>query len=348
MEKTLQELAALLHGTLENGSDLKITGVNGLAEAGPTEISFAVQPYVEVCGKSRAGAMILAHGEGELKDRPVIRVENPREAFAELLELFRPREEMERVISPLACIAADARIGKNVAVMPFAVIDKGAEVGDNTVIYSHVYVGRHVRVGSDCIIYPNVTIRENCVVGNRDILQAGCVIGGDGFGFVTMNGRHNKVLQTGNVVLGDDVEIGCNTCIDRATVDSTIVGNGTKMDNLVHLGHNDVVGENNLFVALVGIPGSVHIGNNNTFGGQAATVGHITIGNNNTFAGRCGVINNVGDNQVLAGFPSMPHLEWLRQQSKLRKITEITKNMKELKKQMAALEAQLESAKEGK
>ena len=323
MEKTLQELAALLHGTLENGSDLKITGVNGLAEAGPTEISFAVQPYVEVCGKSRAGAMILAHGEGELKDRPVIRVENPREAFAELLELFRPREEMERVISPLACIAADARIGKNVAVMPFAVIDKGAEVGDNTVIYPHVYVGRHVRVGSDCIIYPNVTIRENCVVGNRDILQAG-----------------NRDAH--------QVAIGCNTCIDRATVDSTIVGNGTKMDNLVHLGHNDVVGENNLFVALVGIPGSVHIGNNNTFGGQAATVGHITIGNNNTFAGRCGVINNVGDNQVLAGFPSMPHLEWLRQQSKLRKITEITKNMKELKKQMAALEAQLESAKEGK
>ena len=127
MEKTLQELAAFLHGTLEHASDLKITGVNGLVEAGPTEISFAVQPYVEVCGKSRAGAMILAYGEGELRDRPVLRVENPREAFAALLELFRPREEVERVLSPLAYIADDAKVGRNVAVMPFAVIDSGAE-----------------------------------------------------------------------------------------------------------------------------------------------------------------------------------------------------------------------------
>ncbi|MGI6263050.1 MAG: UDP-3-O-(3-hydroxymyristoyl)glucosamine N-acyltransferase [Succiniclasticum sp.] len=347
MEKTLQELAAFLHGTLEHGSDLKITGVNGLVEAGPTEISFAVHPYVEVCGKSHAGAMILAHGEGDLQDRPVIRVENPREAFAELLELFRPQEEVERVISPLAYIAEDAKVGKNVAVMPFAVIDSGAEVGDNTVVYPYTYVGRHVKVGTDCILYPHVTIRENCVVGNRDILQSGCVIGGDGFGFVTTNGKHNKVLQTGNVILGDDVEVGCNSCIDRATVDSTIVGNGTKLDNLVHLGHNDVVGENNLFVALVGIPGSVHIGNNNTFGGQAATVGHITIGSNNTFAGRCGVIGNVGDGQVLAGFPSMPHMEWLRQQSRLRKITEISKTVRELKKQVAALQEQLDAARSG-
>lgn len=143
------------------------------------------------------------------------------------------------------------------------------------------------------------------------------------------------------------MEVGCNTCIDRATVDSTIVGNGTKLDNLVHLGHNDVIGENNLFVALVGIPGSVHIGNNNTFGGQSATVGHIKIGSNNTFAGRCGVIGDVGDGQILAGFPSMPHMEWLRQQSKLRKISEISKSMRELKKQVAELQAQLEAARGG-
>lgn len=338
MEKTLQELAALLHGTLENESDLKITGVNGLVEAGPTEISFAVQPYVEVCGKSHAGAMILAHGEGELKDRPVIRVENPREAFAELLELFRPREEMERVISPLAYIAEDAKVGKNVAIMPFAVIDKGAEVGDNTVIYPHVYVGRHVRVGSDCIIYPNVTIRENCVVGNRDILQAGCVIGGDGFGFVTMNGKHNKVLQTGNVVLGDDVEVGCNTCIDRATVDSTIVGNGTKMDNLVHLGHNDVIGENCIIVAHVGISGSVTVGNNCTFGGQAATAGHLKIGNNCTFAGRTGIISDVPDNVVWAGFPAQSHVDWLRMMANQRKLGDLMKKVRKLEKQLASLE----------
>ena len=143
--------------------------------------------------------------------------------------------------------------------------------------------------------------------------------------------------QTGNVVLGDDVEIGCNSCIDRATVGSTVVGNGTKLDNLVHLGHNDVVGENNLFVAMVGIPGSVTIGNNNTFGGQSATVGHITIGNNNTIAARCGVIGNVGDNQILAGFPQMSHVEWLRQQSKLRKIGDLMKTVKALQKEIGEL-----------
>ena len=337
MEKTLQELAAFLHGTLENDDPtLRITGVNGLAEAGSTEISFAVQPYVEFCHKSRAGALILAPGDRAL-DRPVIRVENPKQAFAELLELFRPQEDVERVISPLAYVAEDAKLGKNVAVQPFAVVESGAEIGDNTVIYSHAYIGRRVKMGNDCVIYPNVTVRENCVIGNRNILQSGCVIGGDGFGFVTNNGKHNKVQQTGNVVLGDDVEVGCNTCIDRATIGSTIVGSGTKFDNLVHLGHNDVVGENNLFVAMVGIPGSVTIGNNNTFGGQAATVGHITIGNNNVMAGRCGVIGNIGDNQILAGFPSMPHVEWLRQQSKLRKIGDLMQKVKELEKEIAKL-----------
>ena len=338
MEKTLQELAAFLQGKLENDDPaLRITGVNGLAEAGPTEVSFAIPPYVEFCHKSRAGAMILAPGDRELPDRPVIRVSNPKQAFAELLELFRPQEEVERVVSAMAYVAENVRIGANVAIQPFAVVEAGAEIGDGCVIYSHAYIGRHVKLGKDCVVYPNVTVRENCVIGNRNILQSGCVIGGDGFGFVTNNGKHNKVQQTGNVVLGDDVEVGCNSCIDRATVGSTIVGTGTKLDNLVHLGHNDVVGENNLFVAMVGIPGSVTIGNNNTFGGQAATVGHITIGNNNTMAGRCGVIGDVGDNQILAGFPHMPHVEWLRQQSKLRKINELMKTVKALEKEVAEL-----------
>ena len=166
MEKTLQELADFLHGTLENEDPaLRITGVNGLVEAGPTEISFAIPPYVEFCHKSRAGAMILAPEDRKL-DRPVIRVSNPKQAFAELLELFRPREEVARVISPLAYVAEDARIGKNVAIQPFAVVEAGAEIGDNTVIYAHAYIGRHVKVGSDCVVYPNVTVRENCIVGN--------------------------------------------------------------------------------------------------------------------------------------------------------------------------------------
>lgn len=338
MEKTVQELAVFLHGTVEDDNpQLVITGVNGLLEAGPQDISFAVPPHVEHCHLSKAGVMVLSHDDPKLDGRPVIRVENPRAAFAALLELFRAPEEIERVISPMAYIAPTAKIGSNVAVQPFAVIEDGAEIGDGSIIYPHVYVGKRVKIGTDCIIYPSVTIREDCVLGNRVILQAGSVIGGDGFGYVTQNGKHSKVLQTGNVVLQDDVEIGNNTCIDRATVDSTIVGKGTKIDNLVHLGHNDILGENCLVVAHVGISGSVTVGNNVTFAGQVGTVGHITIGDNCVFGGKTGITNNIPANSFMAGFPAMPHKEWLRQEANLRKIGDLIKRVKDLEKELAKL-----------
>lgn len=338
MEKSVQELAVFLHGTVEDDNPhLVITGVNGLLEAGPQDISFAVPPHVEHCHLSKAGVMVLSHDDPKLDGRPVIRVENPRAAFAALLELFRAPEEIERVISPMAYIAPTAKIGNNVAVQPFAVIEDGAEIGDGSIIYPHVYVGKRVKIGTDCIIYPSVTIREDCVLGNRVILQAGSVIGGDGFGYVTQNGKHSKVLQTGNVVLQDDVEIGNNTCIDRATVDSTIVGKGTKIDNLVHLGHNDILGENCLVVAHVGISGSVTVGNNVTFAGQVGTVGHITIGDNCVFGGKTGITNNIPANSFMAGFPAMPHKEWLRQEANLRKIGDLIKRVKDLEKELAKL-----------
>lgn len=338
MEKSVQELAVFLHGTVEDDNpQLVITGVNGLLEAGPQDISFAVPPHVEHCHLSKAGVMVLSHDDPKLDGRPVIRVENPRAAFAALLELFRAPEEIERVISPLAYIAPTAKIGSNVAVQPFAVIEDDAEIGDGSIIYPHVYVGKRVKIGTDCIVYPSVTIREDCVLGNRVILQAGSVIGGDGFGYVTQNGKHSKVLQTGNVVLQDDVEIGNNTCIDRATVDSTIVGKGTKIDNLVHLGHNDILGENCLVVAHVGISGSVTVGNNVTFAGQVGTVGHITIGDNCVFGGKTGITNNIPANSFMAGFPAMPHKEWLRQEANLRKIGDLIKRVKDLEKELAKL-----------
>ncbi|MDD3395796.1 MAG: UDP-3-O-(3-hydroxymyristoyl)glucosamine N-acyltransferase [Acidaminococcaceae bacterium] len=339
MNKTVGELAQLLQGKVEGDASKLIAGVNGLEEASSEQISFAVPPYVEHCHLSRAGAMVLALDDPSLPDRPVIKVANPRAAFAQLLEIFRAPEEVERVISHYAYVSPQAHIGKNVAIQAFAYVADDAVVGDDTVIYPHVYVGKKVTLGAGCVLYPSVTVREGCQIGARCILQAGCVIGGDGFGFITTNGKHSKVLQTGNVVLGDDVEVGCNTCIDRATVDSTIVGNGTKIDNLVHLGHNDIVGENCLFVAHVGISGSVNIGHNCTFGGQAATVGHITIGDNCTFAGRAGIIGDIPSNSILAGFPAQPHKEWLREEASLRKVGSLLKQVKALEKAVAALQA---------
>ena len=342
MEKSVQELALYLHGTCENDNPaLKITGVKGLVEAGPQDISFAVLPYVEHCHKSRAGVLVLSPEDVnvELAGRPIIRVENPRGAFAQLLELFRPREEIERVVSEYAFVHPTAKLGKDVAVQPFAYIEASAEIGAGSVIYPHVYVGKNVKMGESCIIYPNVTIREDCVLGNRVILQAGAVIGSDGFGYIDQkDGTHTKVLQTGNVILEDDVEIGSNSCVDRATADSTIIGSGTKLDNLVQIGHNDIVGKNCLMCAHVGIPGSVIIGEHCTFAGQAATTGHITIGNNCVFGGRAGVISNVGDNVQMAGFPAQPYREWLKQEANLRKLGELVKKVKALEKELQDLQ----------
>ena len=341
MEKTVRELAEFLHGKLENDApELKVTGVNGLVEAGPQDISFAVPPHVEHCHLSKAGVMVLGFDDPKLPDkRPVIRVENPRAAFAALLELFRHRAEVERVVSDRAYVAPTAKIGKNVAVMPFAYIDEGAEIGDGTVIYPHVYVGKNVKVGADCLFYPSSTIREGCVLGNKIVLQSGAVIGGDGFGYITdkTTGKHSFVLQAGNVVLEDEVEVGSNSCIDRATAGSTVVGAGTKIDNLVHLGHNDVLGKNCLVVAHVGISGSVTAGDNCVFAGQVGTVGHITIGNNCQFAGRTGITHNIPDNSVCAGFPAQPYKEWLKQEANLRKVGDLVKKVKELEKALAEL-----------
>lgn len=341
MEKTVRELADFLHGELENDApELKVTGVNGLMEAGPNDISFAVPPYVEHCHLSKAGVIVLSVGDPSLPDnRPVIRVENPRASFAALLELFRHRADVARVVSDKAYIAPGAKVGANVAVMPFAYIEDGAEIGDGTVIYPHVYVGKNVKIGSGCVLYPNSVVREGCVLGNKVVLQSGAVIGGDGFGYITdkTTGRHSFVLQAGNVVLEDEVEIGSNTCIDRATAGSTIVGAGTKIDNLVHLGHNDVLGKNCLVVAHVGISGSVTAGDNCVFGGQVGTVGHITIGNNCTFAGRTGITHNIPDNSICAGFPEQPYKDWVKHEVNLRKVGDLLKRVKELEKALAEL-----------
>lgn len=338
MEKTLQELAILLEGKLETTMpEMLISGVNGLEEALPTDISFAVPPHVEAAAASRAGALVLPL-DAPFSGKPIIRVENPRLAFARLLDLFRSPEAVERVISPFAYIAPTAKIGVNVAVLPFAVVDNEAVIGDNTIVYPHAYIGRHVSVGKDCTIYSNATIRENCEIGNRVILQAGAVIGGDGFGYITDGGKHSKVLQAGNVVLGDDVEIGNNTCIDRATAGSTIVGAGTKIDNLVHLGHNDVLGENCLVVAQVGLSGSLTAGNNVTFAGQVGSVGHIKIGDNCVFAARSGITGDVPANSFCAGFPAVSHREWLKQEAVLRNVSKLVKRVKDLEKTLADIQ----------
>jgi len=332
--KTLQELAEVVGGTLQGNGSLFIEGVTNLDDAGEKDITFAVAPHFEKAVQSLAAAVIIPPEAAPGFLKPAIIVDNPRIAFTRLLELFTPKLKIEAGIHASAVIGKNVVLGKNVTIMAQAVIDDNARVGDYTIIYPQVYIGQGAAVGDHTIIYPNVTIREFCVIGSHTIIHANTAIGSDGFGFNTVQGRHEKVPQVGNVVIGNRVEIGANVGIDRATTGSTSVGDGTKIDNLVHLAHNVVIGEDCLIVAQTGIAGSTTIGNPVVFAGQCGCNGHLTIGDNCVFAARSAPFKDVPANSFYAGFPARPHREWLKLEAALPKIPELLKRVKELEKKL--------------
>ena len=337
MKKTLQEIAAFVHGRLVGEPSLEISGVTNIMDAGRGELTFAVEPHIEAAKGCAASAVLLPEDAGEFP-LPAIYVAEPRVAFAALLELFTPPLVFPAGVSAEAHIGQDVTLGENVTILPFAVVDDHAVIGANVTLYPHTYIGQYAQVGDDSIIYSNVTVRERCRVGKRVIIHSSTVIGADGFGFTTTDGVHTKVPQVGNVVLEDDVEIGAHVGIDRATTGSTIIAHGTKIDNLVHIGHNCHIGANNLIVAQTGISGSTNVGNNVTFGGQVGTVGHIDIGANSVFAARSGIIGNTPEGVFYAGFPAKPHQEWLRMEAALKHLPELAKRIKQLEKKLAKYE----------
>ncbi|MCR5176192.1 MAG: UDP-3-O-(3-hydroxymyristoyl)glucosamine N-acyltransferase [Anaerovibrio sp.] len=337
MKMTLQEIAKLVGGRLEGDSSIVISSVNNIEGADNASITFADEAHVEAAAVSKAGAVLLPNTVKTDFPLPAIYVEDTRAAFAVLLTTFFPPIRHEKGISEDAHIGKDVTIGEGVTILPFAYVDDHAVIGDGVTIYPHVYVGQYSEIGDYTVLYSSVTIREHCKVGKRVIIHSSAVIGADGFGFTTKDGIHTKVPQVGNVVLEDDVEIGAHAGIDRATIGSTIIGHGTKVDNLVHIGHNCHIGANNLIVAQVGISGSTNTGDNVTFGGQTGTVGHINIGGNSVFAARSGIIGNTPEGVFYAGFPARPHQEWLRMQAHLQKITDMSKKIKALEKKLAEL-----------
>ena len=337
MKKKLSEIAHLVNGILLGDGDIEISGVTNIEDAGVTDIAFAVPPHLDKAALSDAAAVIIPNSVTDFA-KPAIMVENPRVAFTELLKVFTPTILVEPGVHPTAVVGKDVTLGKNSAIMAYAVIADHVKIGDNAVVYPHSYIGVESTIGNDSIIYPNVTVREYCQIGNRAILHSGAVIGSDGFGFITVGGRHQKVPQVGNVIIEDDVEVGANVTIDRATTGSTIVKRGTKIDNLVHLAHNVVVGEDCFLVAQTGIAGSTKIGNHVTFAGQTGCAGHITIGDNSVFAARSAPISDVPAGSFLAGFPAKPHKEWLRGEAGINKIPDLIKKIRDLEKRLNAIE----------
>ena len=339
MKKTLREIANLINGVLLGDGDIEITGVTNIEDATATDIAFAVAPHLDKAAHSVAAAVIIPDTITEFA-RPAIRVENPRVAFVRLLQLFTPQIVVEPGIHDTAVVGKDVIIGENVAIMPHVVLADHVKIGNNTVVYPHTYIGHSAVVGSDNLIYSNVTVGENCHIGNNVIIHSGAVMGSDGFGFITVGGRHQKVPQVGNVVIEDDVEIGANVAIDRATTGSTIVKRGTKIDNLVHLAHNVVIGENCFLVAQTGIAGSVTVGNNVTFAGQCGSAGHLTVGDNCVFAARSAPIGDVPAGSFYAGFPARPHKDWLRAKASANRMPDLIKKVRDLERRLAAMEGQ--------
>lgn len=342
MQKTLREIAKFIDGEVVGNDSVVITGISGIKEAKRGDITFLANPkYLPLIEKTQASAIITSR-DIQTAPKPIIRTQNPSLAFAKLVTLATPQDLSRPCgIHPTAILAKDVSLGRAVAIGPYVVIEDNVSIGDNSVIYSGCFIGHHTKIGSNVLIYANVSLRERISIGNRVIIHSGTVIGSDGFGFVTIEGLHHKIPQIGTVEIGDDVEIGANVTIDRARFDKTVVGRGTKIDNLVQIAHNVIIGENSIIVAQAGISGSTSLGKNVTLAGQAGLVGHITIGDNAVVAAQGGVTKSVPANTTVSGYPAKPHDIAKKINACVQNLPRLYKLVDELKKKIEELEARL-------
>lgn len=348
MQKTLKEIAQLIDGTVVGDERIVINGVCGIKEAKEGDITFVANPkYLPLMKHTSASAIITSH-DIKKAPKPLILTDNPSLAFAKLLTLIAPNEATHfKGIHPTAIIGENVKLGKDVAIQPYVVIEDNVEIGDRTVFYSGVFVGHHSKIGKDTIVYPHVSIRERVIIGDRVIVHSGTVIGSDGFGFATVKGVHHKIPQIGTVIIEDDVEIGANVTIDRARFDKTWIKHGTKIDNLVQIAHNVVIGENSIIVAQTGISGSTTIGKNVTLAGQAGIIGHIDIGDNAVIAAQAGVTKSVPANTCVSGYPAKPHDKAKRINACVQKLPDLYKLVNELEAKVIALETALKEKNSG-
>jgi UDP-3-O-[3-hydroxymyristoyl] glucosamine N-acyltransferase len=334
LEFTVSELAALVGGQFASATDgaIRITGAAAVMDAGEGQITFFGNPkYLPQLKTSRASAALVPLDFAESIPPVPIRVANPSLAFAQLLERFAPPPvRFAPGVHPTAVVAPGAVLGENVSIQPFVVVEEGAHIGANTVIGAHGYIGHDAKVGPNCLLAPRVTVGARCLVGARVILHSGVVLGSDGFGFELSGGKHVKIPQTGIVQIDDDVEIGANTTIDRARFGRTWIGEGTKIDNLVQIAHNVVVGKHCILVSQAGISGSTRLGNYVTLAGQVGIVGHVEIGDKATVAAQAGVSKSLPPGSVFWGSPAQPMKETLEQLALGRRLPKLFERVKRL------------------
>jgi len=334
----LKELAEAVDGRLLGDPAVLIHGAAGIKEARPGEITFlANAKYATLLRDTRASAVILSKPRPDVSCAQVI-VEDPYYAFSRILTALVEKPYRAVGISPLAAIGNGVRLGRDLSIHSFVTVEDRAVIGDRVALYPGVYIGEETEIGEDTVIHANVSIREKVIIGRRVIVHGGTVIGSDGFGFATHKGRHHKIPQIGTVVIEDDVEIGANVAVDRAAMGRTVIRRGTKIDNLVQIAHNVTVGEDCLLVSQVGISGSAVIGRRVTLAGQTGVAGHLTIGDNVVAGGRAGVTKDVGPNQVVSGYPALPHRQWLEAQATFPHLPELRKRIKELEMKLERLE----------
>lgn len=336
---TIEQIASFTKGTRIGSPDLVISGVSGIHEAGPGDLTFlADASAAKDVQTTRATALLVPRHIEHLSCAQVV-VPHPALAMAQVVEKFFIQKRPSLGLSILVHRGVDVAIGEGVSVWPFVTLCDRASIGHRTTLYPNVFIGEGSAIGEDCVIHPNVTIREGVTIGNRVTIHAGTVVGSDGFGYLQEGGRHHKIPQVGTVVIEDDVELGANVAVDRATFGRTIIRRGTKVDNLVQIAHNVEIGEHNILVSQVGIAGSSKTGHHVIVGGQAGISDHVTIGDLAMVAARSALYRNVQAKEVVAGSPAQPRLEWLKSMAIVAKLPELRWQIREMEERLKTLEA---------
>ena len=344
MEFSAKQIAEFIQGTIVGDENATVHTFAKIEEGIPRAISFLSNPkYTHYIYDTQSSIVLVNKDfepEKEIK-ATLIKVDNAYESLAKLLNLYEMSKPKKTGIDPLAYIAPTAKIGQNVYIAPFACVGDNAEIGDNTSLHPHATVGSGAKVGSNCILYPHVTVYHDCRVGNNCILHAGSVVGADGFGFAPSPEGYEKIPQIGIAILEDNVEIGANTCIDRATMGATIIRKGVKLDNLIQIAHNVEVGSHTVMASQVGVAGSTKIGEWCMFGGQVGVAGHITVGNKVNMGAQSGVNGSVKDGKALIGTPPIEFKNYFKSSAVFKKLPDMYLELASLKKELDELKKQL-------